>query len=245
MMGTLLNDLHFGVRGLRRNPGFAAVAILTLALGIGANTALFSVVNGVLLSPVPYPHPEQLLTLQESKPNFETGAIPYLNFVDWQNENHTFSSMAISRGRDFTLRHGRSRAITGRLGLGKLFRNPRREAHHRLRFYSPGRPIWRRTSRIDQRGSEEAQIWLRRGRFGEQHHLGRQRLHVEWRYAREFRPSVVQLPAGRGLRPDTPMEQSRVAQSEVRPRLARNWPSVTLAQAKADLQSIAQNLATA
>jgi len=103
-MGTLLNDLHFGVRGLRRNPGFAAVAILTLALGIGANTALFSVVNGVLLSPVPYPHPEQLLTLQESKPNFETGAIPYLNFVDWQNENHTFSSMAISRGRDFTLR---------------------------------------------------------------------------------------------------------------------------------------------
>jgi len=74
------------------------VVVLTLALGIGANTALFSVVNGVLLNPLPYPQPDQLVTLHQSKPNFDTGAIPYPNFRDLQKENKTFSAMAISRG---------------------------------------------------------------------------------------------------------------------------------------------------
>jgi predicted permease len=102
-MGSFLQDLRYGYRMLAKNPGFAAVAILTLALGIGANTALFSVVNGVLLNPLPYPDPDRLVTLHESKPNFEFGAIPYLNFVDWENQNHTFSSIGISRGFSFTL----------------------------------------------------------------------------------------------------------------------------------------------
>jgi predicted permease len=93
----LLQDLRFGARTLRKNPGFTAIAILTLALGIGANTSLFSIVNGVLLNPLPYPNPEQLVTLDESKPNFERGSISYPNFRDWQKDNHTFSAMAITR----------------------------------------------------------------------------------------------------------------------------------------------------
>jgi len=84
-------------------PGFALIVVLTLALGIGANTALFSVVNGVLLHPLPYPEPEQLVRLHESKPSFETGSISYPNFRDWQKENKTFSAMAISRGNSFAL----------------------------------------------------------------------------------------------------------------------------------------------
>ncbi|HTT34144.1 MAG TPA: ABC transporter permease [Methylomirabilota bacterium] len=95
---SLLQDLRFGFRMLRKSPGFTAVAVLTLALGIGANTAIFSVVNGVLLNPLPYPHSEQLITLHESKPNFATGSISYPNFLDWQKNNRTFSSMAIQRG---------------------------------------------------------------------------------------------------------------------------------------------------
>src|SRR5947208_6782117 len=88
---------------LLKNPGFTAVVVLTLALGIGANAALFSIVNGVLLNPLPFPQPDQLVTLDQSKPNFETGAIPYPNFRDWEKQNQTFSAMAISRGTGFTL----------------------------------------------------------------------------------------------------------------------------------------------
>jgi predicted permease len=98
----LLQDLHYGARTLRKNPGFTTVAVLTLALGIGANTSLFSVVNGVLLNPLPYPHPEQLVTLHESKPNFKDGSISYPNFRDWQTNNHTFSAMAITRTYTFS-----------------------------------------------------------------------------------------------------------------------------------------------
>ena len=99
----LIQDLRFGARMLAKSPGFTAVAILTLALGIGANTALFSVVNGVLFNPLPYPQPEQLVTLHESKPNFESGSISFPNFKDWRKENTTFSMMGISRGYSFSL----------------------------------------------------------------------------------------------------------------------------------------------
>ena len=99
----LLEDVQYGLRVLWKNPRFLTVAVLTLALGIGANTALFSVVNGVLLNPLPYPHPEELVTLHESKPNFSTGSISFPNFLDWQKDNQTFSSMAVQRGTSFIL----------------------------------------------------------------------------------------------------------------------------------------------
>ncbi|HXP24995.1 MAG TPA: ABC transporter permease [Steroidobacteraceae bacterium] len=102
-MITLMQDLKFAVRMLAKSPAFAAVAVLTLALAIGANTALFSIVNGVLLNPLPYPQPDQLITLHESKPNFNTGSISYPNFLDWQEDNRTLSAMAVSRSYSFSL----------------------------------------------------------------------------------------------------------------------------------------------
>jgi predicted permease len=102
-MSMLWQDVRYAWRTLRKSPGFTAVAVVTLALAIGANTALFSVVNGVLLNPLPYPHPEELVRLHESKVNFATGSISYPNFRDWQRENRTFAAMALSRGSSVNL----------------------------------------------------------------------------------------------------------------------------------------------
>jgi predicted permease len=96
-MSTILHDLRYTMRQIAKAPGFAVVVILTLMLGIGANTAIFSVVNAVLLNPLPYPEPDRIVTLFHDKPNFPTGSISYLNFEDWRRENQSFSSMAAYR----------------------------------------------------------------------------------------------------------------------------------------------------
>lgn len=102
-LDSVLADLKFGWRVLWKAPGFAAVAVLTLAIGIGANTALFTVINSVLLRPLPFPNAEQLVALDASKPNFPNGSISLPNFLDWQARNRSFSAMALTRGTSFTL----------------------------------------------------------------------------------------------------------------------------------------------
>jgi predicted permease len=121
-MNGFLQDLRYAVRQSAKTPGITAVVVLTIALGVGANTALFSVVNGVLLNPLPYPQPEQLVTLHESKPNFESGSISFPNFRDWRKDNHTFSAMAISRGYSFGLTGaGEAAQVNGEFVASDLF----------------------------------------------------------------------------------------------------------------------------
>ncbi len=102
-MGTLLQDLRYGIRMLLKNPGFTIVAIITLALGIGVNSAVFSVVNGVLLNPLPFPHPEQLVALYESGADFDRSSISYPNFLDWQRRNTVFEKIAVYRSDSYNL----------------------------------------------------------------------------------------------------------------------------------------------
>jgi len=100
-MTTFIQDLRYGLRMLAKNPGFTAVAVLTLALGIGANTAIFSVVNGVLLRPLPYADPGRLMTVYETSREFGQMSVAYPNFLDWRRENHAFTDIAAYRGDDF------------------------------------------------------------------------------------------------------------------------------------------------
>jgi predicted permease len=100
-MQTFWQDLRYGLRMMASSPGFTAIAVLTLALGIGANTALFSVVNGVLLNPLPYAHPAELVAVYARTPGFDRAPISYPDFLDWQRQTHSHSSMALYRGQDY------------------------------------------------------------------------------------------------------------------------------------------------
>src|SRR6201987_3128350 len=103
-LDTLLADLRYALRMLRKNPGFAAIAILTLALGIGANTAIFSVVEGVILAPLPYFQPDRLVMVWENNPRFPRVFVSYPNFLDWQHSARSFRQMAafMEQGVDLT-----------------------------------------------------------------------------------------------------------------------------------------------
>src|SRR5690349_20111698 len=98
-----VQDIRYGARMLHKYPGFTAVAVLTLALGIGANTTIFSVVDAVLLRPLPYPDSEQLVWLCERGPDWSGGSISYPNFVDWRNQQSVFERFGVYSGNNFTL----------------------------------------------------------------------------------------------------------------------------------------------
>jgi predicted permease len=102
-MAIFFQDLRYALRMLAKSPGFTAVAILTLALGIGANTAIFTVVNGVLLRPLPYPQADRLVFLSESSEQIPDMSIAMANFDDWRAQNSVFESMVAFQNNDTVL----------------------------------------------------------------------------------------------------------------------------------------------
>jgi predicted permease len=108
MMNTLWQDMRYGARMLLKAPGFAFVAVVTLALGIGANTAIFSVVNAVLLRPLPFQNPERLMTVWENnlKQGQDHQAVGGANFTDWKNQNRVFESLAAYFNWNYNLTGG-------------------------------------------------------------------------------------------------------------------------------------------
>src|SRR5262249_19611125 len=100
---TLLQDVRFAWRTLRKSPGFTCAALLTLALGTGANTAIYTIIDGVLLHPIPFANPEKLVAMYQKTQRSEKNSIPYLNFLEWQKQTQTFESIAGWRSDGFAL----------------------------------------------------------------------------------------------------------------------------------------------
>lgn len=102
-MEVFWQNLRYGLRLLIKSPGFAAMAVLTLAIGIGANTSIFTVLNSVLLRPLPYHEPERMLVVSERDSKFDDASVAYENFKDWKAQNHSFEDICLFRRRDYTI----------------------------------------------------------------------------------------------------------------------------------------------
>lgn len=122
-MSTLLTDLRYAVRMLLKSPGFTLIAILALALGIGANTAIFSVVNAVLLRPLPYPEPDRLVLLRERTSTFPNGSVSYPNYLDWRAGQHSFTDLALVRREPFNFAVVPGDASADRMNGGRVTYN--------------------------------------------------------------------------------------------------------------------------
>src|ERR1700716_3176641 len=120
-----MNDLRFALRQLRKSPGFTLIAVLTLALGIGANTAIFSVIYAVLLQPLPYPKADRLTILTETDANQPQISVSYPNYVDWKRDNTVFEHLALSRRESFNLSGLEGRApeqVSGAIVTSNFFK---------------------------------------------------------------------------------------------------------------------------
>ena len=122
-MQTLLSDIRYAFRMMAKQPGFAALAILAFALGIGANVAIFSVVNAVLLRPLPYPHSERLVSIRERTPTFPGGSVSYPNFLDWRASQHSFTDLALFRRESYNLSSVKGGTPPERVGGGRVTAN--------------------------------------------------------------------------------------------------------------------------
>ena len=143
MLASAVQDLVYAFRVFRKNPGFTAVALIALTLGIGANTAIFSVVNAVVLRPLPFGHPEQLVRIWESNPEggWPTFSASHPNFLDWRARNTMFERLAAASRRGLLADDGRrcrDRArVRGHVGFPP---GPGDLAGTRAEFSSGGRP---------------------------------------------------------------------------------------------------------
>src|SRR3989449_1427586 len=113
-MEALLADLRYALRTLAKSPGFALIVVLTLALGIGANTAIFSVVNGVLLTPLPYKDPSRLVVVWESKGTSTHNVVNPANYKDWHDRATSFNGLALLSWAGLTFTGDQAERVPGR-----------------------------------------------------------------------------------------------------------------------------------
>jgi predicted permease len=245
-MSTLLQDLRYAIRMLFKSPLFAAIAIITLALGIGANTALFSVVNGVLLNPLAYPHPGQLVAIYGSTAGYDHAPINYPNFVDWQRASRTFASMAMYRNQDYNFTGtAEAERVTGYMISADFFPT------------LGVAPVLGRTFRPDDDRVGAAPVVILGGGFWKRRFGGSPEILgksltlnntsytvvgvIPQSFAFYGQDRDVYTPIGQWN--DASFHDRRVDLSAH--GVGRLKPGLTLAQAKADMDAIAENLARA
>ena len=236
-------DVRYAFRVLSKSRGFAAIAVLTLALGIGANTALFSVVNGVLLNPLPFQRSDELYAVYSKTADFEQSSISYPNFLDWQKNNHSFSSLAGFRSDDFNLTgvgeperlhaHMISAEFFPTLGLkpilGRNFR-PEEDKAGAGPVAILGEGLWKRKfgsspdvigKSISLGGKSYTVVGVAKGRIP------------------DLSPTDVFVPIGQWTDPTFLDRRISMGMNSI----GRLKPGVTLAQARADMDGVAANLA--
>src|SRR6266404_1364757 len=244
-MMSFLQDVRFGLRVLAKNPGFTAIAILTLALGIGANTALFSVVNGVLLNPLPFPNPDELVAVYTKSPTFQESSIAYPNFLDWQKDNHSFAALSAFRSDDYNMVgagepervhiHMISAEFFPALGLqpvlGRTFR-PEEDQAGAGPVTILGDGLWKRKFGLSQdvlgksitlNGKSYTVIGVARGRIT------------------GLSPTDLYIPIGQWTDPAFRDRRISMGMNSI----GRLKPGVTIEQARAEMNRIGENLAAA
>src|SRR5215216_1387324 len=243
MVSTLWQDIRYGARMLLKNPGVTFIVIVALALGIGANTAIFSVVNAVLLRPLPYQDADRLVLLNEKSPVLDEMSISYPNFIDWRNHNQTFETMGVYNRASYNLTGTgeAERIVTGQVSAD-LFSVLRVNALHGRVF----------TNEEDKPGGTPVVVlsyalWQRR--FGGQMNILNQPITLNGKSytvigimpESYLYPSRVEMWVPVGQLSGQPGWQHR----DNHPGLygvARLKPGVTFEQAEADMNNIAANL---
>jgi putative ABC transport system permease protein len=242
-MNTLLQDIRYGVRMLRKNISVTLIVIVALALGIGANTAIFSVVNAVLLQPLPYQESDRLVFLNEKSPVIDEMSISYPNFIDWRAQNQVFEKIAVyNRGSYNLTGAGDAERITTGQVSADLFRVVRVNA-------AIGRTF---TDEEDKPGGTPVVVlshglWQRR--FGGQQSILNQPITLNGKSytvigvmpADYLYPARVEMWVPVGQLSGEASWQNRGNHPGLY-GVARLKPGVTLAQAQADMDRVAGNL---
>jgi predicted permease len=243
---TAAQDLRYGLRMLRRTPLVTALAVLTLAAGLGANTAIFSAVNTALLRPLPYPDPDRLVVVWGSRPQRQGTPVSATNFLDYQEQSRAFEHMATFHAAGFVLTGGEPEwlragrvspdffAVLGvRAALGRTFApEDGRAGGDKVVILGPG--IWRRRFGADP-GIVGKSILLSATRYTV---IGVLPAGFDFSVPGTFKPADVWVPAV------LTRDDSKRSHAELY-WLARLKPGVSLRQAHAELQAISQRLARA
>jgi putative ABC transport system permease protein len=244
-MRSLASYFWRTMRRLIKSPGFTITAVLILGLGIGANTAIFSLINSVLLKPLPYPHPERLVALFEAFGDFNRSNFNYLDYVDYDANQHSFEALTIFRDEDFNLsRRGEPVRISGLYVSGSFF-------HVLGRPFLMGRPFSETEDKPDAPAVVVISEHLWRTEFRADANLlgsdlllnGRpfQVIGITPAQCDEDRPVDLYVPLSQAPFFGTPITTSRYGHSFS--SIGRLKPGTTIQQAQADLEVIRRNLA--